>query len=290
MRKEAGSYLFKFFLFANLCQYLEAGAVPAMLLILSKDFGFGHGQEGLLGGVVYLAISFGGPFAGYLLHRYDQKTVIGTALILNSLFTLLWAMTPVRYSFSKALFIGLRFLMGVAQCSLCVFLPLWINEFSPSHRRTSWMGYLQASAPLGVMMGYILASTIMISSRGSETCGDLNCWRWAFLFEVILLLPICIAFQFIPREHLNLELHHRLHRTPQNNEVPLEHHDVALDTPKQQSLSLLIDVNGSAPVRIRGGVTPADKQEQVHLSVALYLPPADASLFCALSASFCPLL
>jgi hypothetical protein len=49
-RKDSAAYLFKFLLLANFLQYLEAGAVPAMLLSLSNDFDMGHGQEGLLGG------------------------------------------------------------------------------------------------------------------------------------------------------------------------------------------------------------------------------------------------
>ncbi len=95
--------------------------------------------------VVYIALSIGGPFAGYLLRHYDHRTVIGRAVIINNIFTFLWAMTPVRYSFSKILFISLRMMIGLAQCFLCVFLPLWINEYAPSYRRTSWMGYLQVS-------------------------------------------------------------------------------------------------------------------------------------------------
>lgn len=205
-RKDEASYLFKYFLIANFLQYLEAGAVPALLLSLSDDFDMGHGQQGLLGGIVYIALSFGGPFAGYLLRSYDHRRVIGTAVLMNNLFTFLWALTPVKYSFSKGLFIVLRFMMGCAQCFLCVFLPLWINEFAPNDKRTSWMGYLQASVPLGVMCGYIIASVVIALSRGSSTCFHINCWRWPFLVEVALLLPFCIAFNFIPRQHLNLKV------------------------------------------------------------------------------------
>lgn len=95
--------------------------------------------------VIYIALSVGGPIAGYLLRKYEHKTVIGHAVVANTVLTFLWASTPVQYSFSKALFISLRFVMGLAQCFLCVFLPLWINEYAPGHRRTSWMGYLQVS-------------------------------------------------------------------------------------------------------------------------------------------------
>lgn len=142
-RKENAAYLFKYFILANFLQYLEAGAVPALLLNLSDDFSMGHFEQGLLGGIVYIALSCGGPFAGWLLRRCDHRTVVGTAVILNNFFTLVWAFTPLHWSFSKKMFIAVRFVMGLFQCVLCVFLPLWINEYAPSDRRTSWMGFLQ---------------------------------------------------------------------------------------------------------------------------------------------------
>ena len=142
-RREQATYLFKFLLLTNCLQYLEAGAVPAELLNLSSAFNMGHGQQGLLGGIVYIALSLGGPCAGYFLRHFDHRAVVGTSLIINNVFTLLWAFTPVNYVFSKPMFISFRFVMGLSQCVLCVFLPLWINEYSPSARRTAWMSFLQ---------------------------------------------------------------------------------------------------------------------------------------------------
>ena len=62
-RKEKDRF-FQFLLFINFLEYLEAGAVPALLLELSTSFHMSPGQQGLLGGVVYLSLSIGGPFAG----------------------------------------------------------------------------------------------------------------------------------------------------------------------------------------------------------------------------------
>ena len=56
--------LFQFLLLTNFLEYLEAGAVPALLLQLSTSYHMSPGQQGLLGGVVYLSMSLGGPFAG----------------------------------------------------------------------------------------------------------------------------------------------------------------------------------------------------------------------------------
>ena len=227
------AYLFKCLLLANFLQYLEAGAVPALLLQLSDSFNMGSAKQGLLGGVVYLSLSLGGPFAGYLLRSYEHKTVISCAVAANMFFTLLWALTPIGQWYSTNLFISLRFIMGLCQCVICVFLPLWTNDNAPKERRTSWMSYLQvhltlyitrdkmiflgiiaityfnlyvlqASVPFGVMTGYIIASTLMDLAVQRDTCWGLLCWRWAFLVEIILLTPLYLGLYFIPKEDIQV--------------------------------------------------------------------------------------
>lgn len=141
-RRDAG-YLFYFLLLANLFQYMEAGAVPALLVTIAESFDMDSGQQGLLGGVVYLSLGVGGPFAGYLLKKYEHKLVVGGAVIFNMIFTILWALTPVGQSFSTLMFIIMRFMMGLCQCIVCVYLPLWTNENAPRDKRTTWMSYLQ---------------------------------------------------------------------------------------------------------------------------------------------------
>jgi MFS family permease len=67
--KKDRSFFFKFILTAYLLMYMEAGAVPAMLISLADTFDMSTGQQGLLGGIVFLSIAVGGPFAGRLLSR-----------------------------------------------------------------------------------------------------------------------------------------------------------------------------------------------------------------------------
>jgi MFS family permease len=204
-KKNETNYLFKFLLLANLLQYLEAGAVPALLLSLSESFGMTPGQQGLLGGVVYLSLGVGGPFAGYLLRHHNHKFIIGVAFSANMVFALLWATTPVGLRFSTELFILLRFFMGLCQCTICVYLPLWANENAPKESRTAWMSYLQASVPLGVMLGYIIAAISISFSQTSQYCAGIRCWRWPILIEIFLLTPLYLGFYFIPSEHLEIQ-------------------------------------------------------------------------------------
>lgn len=134
-------------------------------------------------------------------------------------------MTPVNRSYSTTMFISIRFLMGFTQCIVCIFLPLWTMENAPKTKRTIWMSYLQASVPFGVMAGYIVASitmTTFATSRndpdyhGSDSCFGLMCWRWPFLVEIFLLLPLFILLQFVPKAHIAVPLNksHRPSKLP----------------------------------------------------------------------------
>ena len=50
IKKDEAKYLVKYLLLANFIQFLEAGAVPALLISLARDFQLDHAQLGLLGG------------------------------------------------------------------------------------------------------------------------------------------------------------------------------------------------------------------------------------------------
>jgi MFS family permease len=121
-----------------------------MLIQISEAFEMSSGLQGVLGGIAYLSLGFGSPFAGYLLRNYNHKIVLGYAIGVNNLLTLIWSLTPVGFWYSSTLFILIRFLMGLMQCIVCVFLPLWTNEFAPPSERTKWMGGLQVRYSLSL--------------------------------------------------------------------------------------------------------------------------------------------
>eukprot|EP00603_Paraphysomonas_imperforata_P004732 CAMPEP_0114431156 /NCGR_PEP_ID=MMETSP0103-20121206/10446_1 /TAXON_ID=37642 ORGANISM="Paraphysomonas imperforata, Strain PA2" /NCGR_SAMPLE_ID=MMETSP0103 /ASSEMBLY_ACC=CAM_ASM_000201 /LENGTH=430 /DNA_ID=CAMNT_0001600695 /DNA_START=96 /DNA_END=1386 /DNA_ORIENTATION=+ len=190
-----------------MCMYLEAGAIPALLLQISESFSMPSGKQGMLGGVVISVLGMGSPAAAYLLKNFDHKTVISYAIGFNNICTLFRALTPVGAWYSSGMFIGIRFLMGLMQCVLCVYLPLWVHEFAPSTQRAKWMGALQSSVPFGVMIGYIIAAVLVGPVASTDVCFHMLCWRWPLLFEWALLLPFCFAIHFVPRRHFAVNVH-----------------------------------------------------------------------------------
>ena len=75
------SQVFYFLFTANLLMYMEAGAVPASLLPLSSSFRMSLVEQGLLGGIVFLSIACGGPFAGIITTSSIRTTTYVFLLI-----------------------------------------------------------------------------------------------------------------------------------------------------------------------------------------------------------------
>ncbi|KDO26733.1 hypothetical protein SPRG_07896 [Saprolegnia parasitica CBS 223.65] len=201
LRKEA-SYVFKYLILAQVTVYLEAGSIPCLLDSFAVAFNMSVQQQGSLGSVVYVALCLASPLCGVCLRHYDAKWVLGVSLVLNNLCVLGFAMTPTGHSYSANLLIFARALIGFTQAFLCVYTPLWVDAFSPRERVAGWMSYLQGSVPLGVMFGYLFGS---VSNWVNEDSCGMACWRWPFVLQFLLVLPLMVGVFLIPSEHISIK-------------------------------------------------------------------------------------
>ncbi|OQR82526.1 Major Facilitator Superfamily (MFS) [Achlya hypogyna] len=201
-KQQDAAYLFKYIIMAQIFVYLEAGAVPSQLLQFTETFDLTPQDQGLLGAIVYIALSLGSPLSGYLFRRFSPKVVLGFSLVLNNACVFLFAFTPVHHWYSKSLLIFFRALIGFTQAFLCVYAPLWVHEFAPKSRRGEWMSYLQGAVPLGVTFGYLLGSIAVWVSESSSGCFNFFCWRWPFIFQVVLVTPLALGIFGIPDDHI----------------------------------------------------------------------------------------
>ncbi|OQR88612.1 Major Facilitator Superfamily (MFS) [Thraustotheca clavata] len=228
LRKEA-SYVFKYLILAQITVYLEAGSIPCLLDSFALAFDMSVQEQGWLGSVVYVALCLASPLCGVCLQHYDAKWVLGISLVLNNLCVLGFAMTPTGHPYSADLLIFARALIGFTQAFLCVYTPLWVDAFSPRERVAGWMSYLQGSVPLGVMFGYLFGS---VSNWVNEDSCGFACWRWPFVVQFILVLPLMFGVFFVPSEHISIKaMESKKHRKA--SKVP-----VVVPTPGSTSSSL----------------------------------------------------
>mmetsp|Transcript_5092 Transcript_5092/g.12342 ORF Transcript_5092/g.12342 Transcript_5092/m.12342 type:complete len:793 (-) Transcript_5092:104-2482(-) len=197
--KHEARYLFKWIAQAGMFVYMEGGVIPGMLITLRERFGMDYFQLGMLGSVVYLTLSIGCPFFGWLYRHYNAKRIIGVALALNNAAMLAFALCPTSL---PNLFIGLRGVVGFFQAALVVYTPVWIDEFAPDGSHATWMAWLQAATPFGIMLGYMAASAFTFS--GHDTLGGIYTFRYAFLLQVALVTPYLAGIWAVPSRHINV--------------------------------------------------------------------------------------
>lgn len=195
-------YLFKYIILAQVFVYLEAGAVPALLGQFTETFDLNPQTQGLLGAVVYISISLASPLCAYLFRHYSARLILGLSLVVNALSVLLFALTPVGYTYSTTCLILSRALIGFTQAFLSVYSPLWIHEYAPKSKRAISMSYLQASIPVGVTVGYLVGSIAIWCSEKASGCYLFLCWRYPFLFAFVFVAPLALLTFWIPERHI----------------------------------------------------------------------------------------
>ncbi|KAK1930590.1 putative sphingolipid transporter spinster 2 [Phytophthora citrophthora] len=267
----SSEYLFKFLVLTQVFMYLEAGAVPSLLQQFTLTFRLSPQEQGLLGAIVYISISLASPWCSTLFRRFDPRQLLGVSLVVNNLAVLGLACTPTAAWYSKSLLISLRGFVGLTQAFSCVYSPLWVHDYAPKAKRGTWMSYLQGAVPVGITLGYFAGSiTIWLASQGpdevasslesavialskaalginvnadladgvNETsmrlCHGIYCWRWPFLTQFALILPLSILIFFVPREHIRL-------RSTRRRSIVIVDEDEDEDTAVEQGMPTTFD-------------------------------------------------
>ncbi|CAK4629645.1 hypothetical protein LEN26_009066 [Aphanomyces euteiches] len=273
LRREA-SYIFKYLLFAQVTVYLETGTIPCLLDAFAAVFDMNAREQGWLGSVVYIALCAASPLSAIAYKHVDAKIVLGVSLVLNNLCVLGFAMTPTGYESSSLMLITMRALIGFTQSFLCVYTPLWVDAFSPRGSVAGWMSYLQGSVPLGVMFGYLFGS---VSNWVSIDECYIQCWRWPFLLQFVLVLPLMVGVFFIPSEHLSIR--HAKKHTPANDTHPVVLEEMVRGT--RRSLSNLsysfrdLDLNPAQFTAIRASYTTPRFRMDAYDIESLFLDEPD---------------
>eukprot|EP00298_Acanthocystis_sp_HF-20_P012307 c19825_g1_i1.p1 GENE.c19825_g1_i1~~c19825_g1_i1.p1 ORF type:complete len:568 (+),score=202.11 c19825_g1_i1:93-1706(+) len=184
-------FVFVSLIFASIFINFDGGALPPILDLLERDLGVLPAQQGALGAIVYLGLTVACPIAGPILQKYPIRIVLMISFILNIAFCFLFALSPN----SLFAFIS-RGGVGFTQSILVVYFPVWIDFHAPAAHATTWMSFMQASAPLGIMVGYCVSGYLAQVFHAS--------WRLAFVVQGFLLLPPFLVITFTPLKLLSI--------------------------------------------------------------------------------------
>ncbi|VTZ68381.1 major facilitator superfamily domain-containing protein, putative [Plasmodium chabaudi chabaudi] len=185
-----------------LCNF-DHGAIPVTLEEIQKDFPLSYIEQSLLGSLVYCGLIFGTIIASILFELISAKLLVTVSIILLSI---------SLYIFSNAsgmmiMYIS-RFVNGLCQAIPVVYLPVWVDEFSPDEKATQWMSYIQLASIGGTVFGYFLGGILSNNYNQANTVFNnmsfVTTWRSPFLIQAFLLLPIFLIMIFIPSNMINI--------------------------------------------------------------------------------------
>eukprot|EP00668_Euglena_longa_P002784 GGOE01003254.1.p1 GENE.GGOE01003254.1~~GGOE01003254.1.p1 ORF type:complete len:582 (-),score=152.27 GGOE01003254.1:216-1961(-) len=164
---------------------------PAVNKGIIHDFRLGFTQIGLLQSLVYFGSTLSCSVGGSLLQRHKAKWLVATGLVVNVL-----CMATLATTHSTTICILSRFVLGLAQAFLVMFLPVWIDEYAPEDKCTTWISIAQAGVPIGIMVGYLTSGFLAANT-------SLN-WRYSFWIQICILIPISLLFMCVPAHYVDI--------------------------------------------------------------------------------------
>lgn len=198
MKSSTKTKIFIMFLLANGFLNYDTGVIPASLLEIEKEIQLSYKEQALIGSLVYLGLSFASLFVSLLFNKYGPAKVCSFMILMNAICCFIFS-----FSAEKSILFTCRFFMGVTEAFIVIYGPVWVNNYAPDDKSTTWMGILHTFSALGVIWGYIVAGVI-INFFGLS-------WRYAIQVQGVAEIPICLFFWFENEAYINLDLNEPNH-------------------------------------------------------------------------------
>lgn len=177
---------------AQLLSYIDRVMMSVAALAMQETLGWSETTKGYVLSAFFVGYMSMQIMGGWLASRYGGKAILGTSLILWSVFTLL---TPVAAAISLPLLFIIRILMGAGEAGLS---PSALNLFSrwvPDTVKARAVALFSASASMGTLLALLLTGLI------AQAYG----WQLAFyIFGVLGLMLAVVWFKVIynsPQQH-----------------------------------------------------------------------------------------
>ncbi|KAJ1607306.1 putative dynactin subunit p62 [Cryptosporidium canis] len=195
--------------FISIVLCLDHGFVACNLEYIEKSFGVGYAQSSFIGSMVYMGFLIGCLLTGLFLPVLKSKI-----LLIGSLISVVISGIYSSKSSTLAEIYASRFFIGFFQAFSIVYLPLWVEKFSPPSSTNTWLAYQQLFSMVGVFLGYLLGGiltsmaieeiNIYNMSFGQQLSSSFISWRGPFIIQSALIVPIILVLIFIPSGALDV--------------------------------------------------------------------------------------
>eukprot|EP00933_Yihiella_yeosuensis_P015369 TRINITY_DN13425_c1_g1_i1.p1 TRINITY_DN13425_c1_g1~~TRINITY_DN13425_c1_g1_i1.p1 ORF type:complete len:511 (+),score=55.23 TRINITY_DN13425_c1_g1_i1:195-1535(+) len=136
-----------------------------------------------------LGVALGSTLAGWIFQQASPKLIIILSMVVHGSCLLALGLQAHPSSLEIAV---LRGLSGLVSALPLIYLPLWVDEYSPSEGSGQWMAIIQMGAPLGQFLGVIVAA---LATGAAFPVEDI---RFAFLVQAALIVPVTFRLLIIP--------------------------------------------------------------------------------------------
>ncbi|KAJ1607456.1 putative MFS protein [Cryptosporidium canis] len=184
-------FVFSWMLIAQVLRNYDTGALPVLLGLISDEFGLDEMKLGVLGAVPYVSAMTTAFIMNHPLQKYSQKWIVVTSLFFLSI-----GLALLLTSTSSAQLYVSRIIMGSMQAPLSIYIPVWVDEFTPPNKLTTWMGASQVTMIIGVAIGYLITGFTLNYHNG---------WRYSILVPCLLLFIMSVCLVFTKSEYFNVK-------------------------------------------------------------------------------------
>jgi ACS family tartrate transporter-like MFS transporter len=181
--------LIPFLVVCFLTAYLDRVNLSFAALSMNKDLGFSPTVYGWGAGVFFLGYALFEAPSNYVLHRVGARLWIARIMVS-------WGLVSASMGaiWNETSFVGLRFLLGVAEAGFAPGAILYLTYWIPASQRAKALGAFLFAVPLSTIIGAPLSGAMMTSMDG---VAGLEGWRWLFILEALPSIALGVAAYFV---------------------------------------------------------------------------------------------
>ena len=147
--------------------YIGRVVISLAIIPMSEEAGWNETQKGIILGSFYIGYMVTQIYGGVLSDRIGAKIVLGTGLVVWSLFTLI---TPLAFFGGMVALVIARVGMGLGEG---ITFPAWHSLYArwiPFSERARSVAVTNSAIPIGTIFGLVVTPLIILSYG----------WEWAF--------------------------------------------------------------------------------------------------------------
>ena len=147
--------------------YIDRVVISLAIIPMSEEAGWNETQKGIILGSFYIGYMVTQIYGGVLSDKIGAKIVLGTGLVVWSLFTLI---TPLAFFGGMVALVIARVGMGLGEG---ITFPAWHSLYArwiPFSERARSVAVTNSAIPIGTIFGLVVTPLIILSYG----------WEWAF--------------------------------------------------------------------------------------------------------------